>query len=115
MLTPIELGRQIKQAREKRGWSQARLAKESGANRTSISSLERGKVGDGLPWGTIKSLDKVLNLELRFVSAQEDRFELMARDMGRAAFEFGMRINNQGQLLVKIDGVYQVLEKEMLG
>ena len=38
-----ELGTQVKAARQERGWSQERLAKEAGVSANTVGSLELGK------------------------------------------------------------------------
>jgi transcriptional regulator with XRE-family HTH domain len=42
-----------------RGWSQARLAREAGVSRTTVSNLELGKA-DGIEWPTLDALASAL-------------------------------------------------------
>jgi len=46
-INPLEqIGRQIKEARKQKGWSQKRLAELSGLDRTTIGDLERNTHSD---------------------------------------------------------------------
>jgi transcriptional regulator with XRE-family HTH domain len=52
---------QVKVAREKKGWSQERLAAESGVSLKTVSNVERGK---GCNFGTAKLLGRALGMTL---------------------------------------------------
>ena len=39
----LKVGRRIKELRQKRGWSQEKLAEEAGLHRTYIGQVERGE------------------------------------------------------------------------
>ena len=51
-----QLGRYLRKAREKRGWSQEELAYECGLHRTYVGALERGEYNV-----TLLSLRKITN------------------------------------------------------
>jgi len=52
----------IKKCREAKGWSQYRLAKESGVSQGRISEIEAGKGSPSL--GTLRALAKALGVTL---------------------------------------------------
>ena len=43
-----KVGRRIKELRQKKGWSQEKLAEEAGLHRTYIGQVERGEKSIGL-------------------------------------------------------------------
>jgi len=51
---------ELRRIREKRGWSQARLARESGVNRATINTAEQGKRSPGI--GTLGRLADALEV-----------------------------------------------------
>lgn len=61
-------------ARNKKGWTQERLAKESGVNQTTISALERDETR--IPqWDTAKALADALEVDpaVLFPTRTKDR------------------------------------------
>jgi transcriptional regulator with XRE-family HTH domain len=46
MMDLIELGEHIKADRKARGWSQTKLAEESGVSRARIEALENGRIAE---------------------------------------------------------------------
>ena len=58
-------GERLLKARQMRGWSQRRLAKEIGASPSHLSSMEHGRVGTSNR--TAKAVAKVLNVSLDYL------------------------------------------------
>lgn len=58
---PIHVGKLIKEARLKRGWSQDRLAREARLIRPTITEIETGATSNPR-WKTLKTLVKVLGI-----------------------------------------------------
>lgn len=62
-------GSLIKSARESRGWSISRLARESGVDRAQVSKIEAGKAGESLP--AVIELARVLAIDLNLLLNQQ--------------------------------------------
>lgn len=58
----VGLGESLRSRREQLGWSQARLARDSGVSRTVVNEVERGRRSPSL--GTYDRLRKALGLDL---------------------------------------------------
>lgn len=73
-MTPLNLGKRLKQLRTAAGLSQAGLAQESGISMPTIQNLEAGKGNPALD--TIKRVGKVLgfDLEIKFAKADWEVF-----------------------------------------
>lgn len=70
---PSDLGKAITARRQKKGWTQARLAKESGVDATEICRLESGQ-RQGASFKTVTGLAKAFGCTLdRMVRATEGR------------------------------------------
>ncbi|MGP1615905.1 MAG: helix-turn-helix domain-containing protein [Pollutimonas bauzanensis] len=55
-------GIRVRQCREKRGWSQERLAEYSGLDRSYVGEIERGRVIASIV--TVQKLAQALNIDL---------------------------------------------------
>ncbi|GIG92680.1 helix-turn-helix domain-containing protein [Plantactinospora endophytica] len=58
----FELGRAVRDLRERRGWSQAQLAKESGMTQSAVARFEAGGTVPTLP--VLERLAAALNVSL---------------------------------------------------
>ena len=61
----IKLGRNLRKAREKRGWSQEEFAFRSGVHRTYVGSVERGEYNVTIL--TLRRFTSALGISLRDV------------------------------------------------
>ena len=59
----IKLGRNLRKAREKRGWSQEEFAFRCGVHRTYVGSVERGEYNVTIL--TLRKFTKALGVSLR--------------------------------------------------
>ena len=59
----IKLGRNLRKAREKRGWSQEEFAFRCGVHRTYVGGIERAE--DNVTILTLRKFTKALGLSLR--------------------------------------------------
>ena len=60
------LGERLKQARERKGWSQRELARQAGVRHAIISELETGKKTDTVS-GILKRLARVLGVSVDYL------------------------------------------------
>lgn len=86
-LDPVEVGKRIRQEREKRGLTQEELGKRSLCNKSTISKIENGKISNILPsleqiadsLGVRKEyllgVDSAIDEDVKFVHAFIKRFE----------------------------------------
>lgn len=63
-MTQLTLGETVAIARELKGWSQARLERESRVNRSLISQIETGKVINP-GFGTVVRLCRALGIKIQ--------------------------------------------------
>ena len=56
------LGRNVARVRERRMWTQARLAEEAGVSPTTVSGIENGRIGRP-HFGTVRKLARALGVE----------------------------------------------------
>jgi transcriptional regulator with XRE-family HTH domain len=68
-----DLGRAIKQLREKRKWSQERLGHRAELHMSSISRLETGLLNP--TWGNVRKLARALGVSLVELSARCEEIE----------------------------------------
>lgn len=68
--TPQDIGAQLRAARQRQGWSQARAAAEAGVSRQWLIGVERGRAGAEL--GRVLRLAAVLGLSLHSESLPAD-------------------------------------------
>lgn len=61
MSIQLLFGKNVRLAREKKGWSQDRLSEESGLHRTYISGIERGVRNPTI--GIVQQISLALNIE----------------------------------------------------
>jgi transcriptional regulator with XRE-family HTH domain len=59
----VKLGRNLRKAREKRGWSQEEFAFRCGVHRTYVGSVERGEYNVTIL--TLRKFTKALGISLR--------------------------------------------------
>jgi transcriptional regulator with XRE-family HTH domain len=91
-MVETNLGRAIKVERERLGWSQYRLAEESGVSRPTIANIERGDT-EGPQVDTLKKLalamgidvDKLLRVPKETAALGELVDQFLASDWGRDA------------------------------
>ncbi len=77
-MAPLVTGRQIRAARALLGWSQYKLADESGMSVTPIARFERGVVDTKI--GTLKVLMQTLeNAGIEFVSEKGGRMGVLLK------------------------------------
>ena len=82
MLTLSFIGTEIASARNKRGWSQADLAKRASVSRATLDALENGRAGE-LGFSKITRILAALSMELKLqesVSGRPTLDELMQED-----------------------------------
>lgn len=65
----LNLGKIIKEAREKKQWSQLSLATEIGIKQSTLSKYERGKTT--LPTEVAQKILEILGLQMKIVSTKE--------------------------------------------
>lgn len=59
----VEMGTKIKTAREKKGWSQCKLASLAGLERTGLSRIENGRFSSKIV--TLKSIADALECDVK--------------------------------------------------
>jgi transcriptional regulator with XRE-family HTH domain len=68
----IELGERIKADRKARGWSQTKLAEESGVSRARIEALENGRIAE-IGFKHLMRVMNSLDLDLRVTQLNRGR------------------------------------------
>jgi transcriptional regulator with XRE-family HTH domain len=77
MITKEILGMRIKAAREKKGWTQKKLAGMLDLDSKSISNYERGENFPAI--GTLNDLSRVLQYPMEYFLSVEPKMSIMAR------------------------------------
>jgi putative transcriptional regulator len=97
---------ELKRIRNELGWSQQRLADESGVNKATINQVEQGKRSPSIP--TLESLARAMSVEVGdfFPKVQAP---LWSEDEIRAAWHSGRTIR-WADLLKSVGGMAQDLE-----
>ena len=72
MLTLPFIGTEIASARNKRGWSQAELAKRASVSRATLDALENGRAGE-LGFSKITKILAALGMELKLQESGSGR------------------------------------------
>lgn len=65
----LNLGKVIKEARQKKQWSQLALATEIGIQQSTLSKYERGETK--IPTKTAQQILEILGLQMKIVSTKE--------------------------------------------
>lgn len=85
------IGERLVEARSKKMWTQARLAREAGVSPTTVSGIETGRISRP-HFGTLSKLARALDMDSRLLLAAEQRameeaHESLSIDWARTARE----------------------------
>jgi transcriptional regulator with XRE-family HTH domain len=73
----VRAGRQVREMRQAKGWTQVRLAKELGWDQVRISNIERGEGTRGPTFDVLQKIAAVCDYDIEFKSRQEMLPELV--------------------------------------
>jgi transcriptional regulator with XRE-family HTH domain len=84
----VRAGRQVREMRQAKGWTQVRLAKELGWDQVRISNIERGEGTRGPTFDVLQKIAAVCDYDIEFRSRQERKAFRYADVLRRIAQTF---------------------------